>query len=155
MTRRKKIRQGRRKPLPPDEFAGQYHESLGTPDLGSGDLPSWTSSGGCYLGRSHSSRPPRAALLPGDVWTYRLTSPRYSVPTTPRPIPVHQGTQTEKPKHEIQHVPPTAESGTQTDLWATTSASDSEPIIYPGDERWGLIRVTLTASHICYRERRV
>ncbi|KAL0110707.1 hypothetical protein PUN28_013971 [Cardiocondyla obscurior] len=132
-TRRKKIRQGRKKPLPPDQFAGQYHESLGTPDPGSGDLPSWTSSGGCYLGRSHSSR----------------------VPTTPRSIPVHQVTQTEKPKHEIQHVPPTAESGTQTDLWATTSASDSEPIIYPGDERWGLIRVTLTAPHICYREHRV
>ncbi|KAL0125046.1 hypothetical protein PUN28_004296 [Cardiocondyla obscurior] len=82
----------------------------------------------------------KAALLPGDIRAYRLTSPRYQVPSTPRPIPVHQGTQTKEPSKTVQHAPITTELDTQTDLWATTSASDSEPVVYPGDEQWGLIK---------------
>ncbi|KAL0116400.1 hypothetical protein PUN28_009787 [Cardiocondyla obscurior] len=101
------------------------------------------------------TRPPKVALLPGDIKAYRLTSPRYRVLSRPRPIPVHQGTQTEEPSNTVQHAPITTESSTQTDLWATTSTSDSEPVTYPGDERWGSIRVTLTAPHISYRECRV
>ncbi|KAL0100573.1 hypothetical protein PUN28_019716 [Cardiocondyla obscurior] len=84
-----------------------------------------------------STRPSLSALIPGDIRAYRLTSPRYRVPSTPRPLPVTQRTQTDVTPHAVQHAPVTTESGTQTDLWATTSASDSEPATYPGDEKWG------------------
>ncbi|KAL0098883.1 hypothetical protein PUN28_020869 [Cardiocondyla obscurior] len=102
------------------------------------------------------TRPPKVALLPGDIRTYRLTSPRYRVPGTPQPLPVSQGTQTENLPATVAAPPPRqTNAGTQTDPWATSSASESEPILYPGDEQWGPIRVTLTAPHISYRERRV
>ncbi|KAL0110756.1 hypothetical protein PUN28_014009 [Cardiocondyla obscurior] len=101
------------------------------------------------------TRPPLSALIPGDIRAYRLTSPRYRLPSTPRPPPTTQETQTNGTPTAIQHAPQTTEVGTQTDPWATTSASDSEPITYPGDEKWGSIKVTLTAPHISYRERRV
>ncbi|KAL0132849.1 hypothetical protein PUN28_000509 [Cardiocondyla obscurior] len=74
------------------------------------------------------TRPPRAALLPGDMRTYRLISSRYRVP-------VYQGTQTEEPKHTIQHALLKTNTESQTDLWTTTSVSDSEPVTYPGDKR--------------------
>ncbi|KAL0128601.1 hypothetical protein PUN28_003756 [Cardiocondyla obscurior] len=101
------------------------------------------------------TRPPLSALIPGDIRAYRLRSPRYRIPSTPRPLPITQGTQTNGTPHAIQHAPVTTEVGTQTDPWATTFASDSEPVTYPGDEKWGPIKVTITAPHIFYRERRV
>ncbi|KAL0107409.1 hypothetical protein PUN28_015747 [Cardiocondyla obscurior] len=101
------------------------------------------------------TRPPLSALVHGDIRAYRLTSPRYRLPSTPRPLPTIQGTQTNGTPTAIQHAPRTTEVGTQTDPWATTSTSNSEPIAYPGDEEWGPIKVTLTAPHISYRERQV
>lgn len=51
------------------------------------------------------------------------------------------------------NTPAASNHSTQTDPWATTD--DDEPILLPGDDKWGPIKVTLTASHISYREKRL
>ncbi|KAL0110714.1 hypothetical protein PUN28_013978 [Cardiocondyla obscurior] len=100
--------------------------------------------------------PPTLGALSTEVATTAVLTGRPRSPCTPRPLPVTQGTQTEEPiLPAIQHEPQLINAETQTDPWATTLASDSEPVQYPGDERWGPIRVTLTAPHIFYRERRI
>ncbi|KAL0130282.1 hypothetical protein PUN28_002118 [Cardiocondyla obscurior] len=110
------------------------------------------------------TRPLRIYLAPGDVRIWRYTSPRWNqveqilspIPPTP-PVRIERGVQCGPSTTEraIQHAPVVTDSGVQCDPWATTSSSEAEPPILPGDEKWGPIRVTLTAPHISYRERRL
>ncbi|KAL0120372.1 hypothetical protein PUN28_008202 [Cardiocondyla obscurior] len=88
------------------------------------------------------TRPPRIYLAPGDVRVWCYTSP-----------PV-------EPSESAALAYPTNTTGAdrariQCDPWATTSSSEAEPPILPGDDKWGPIKVTLTAPHISYRERRL
>ncbi|KAL0120413.1 hypothetical protein PUN28_008240 [Cardiocondyla obscurior] len=110
------------------------------------------------------TRPPRIFMVPGDVRVWRYTSPRWNkvaravspIPPTP-PLRIERGTQVGSSTTEraIQHAPVVTESGTQYDPWASTSSSEVEVVTLPGDEKWGPIKVTLTAPHISYRERRL
>ncbi|KAL0120383.1 hypothetical protein PUN28_008213 [Cardiocondyla obscurior] len=110
------------------------------------------------------TRPPRIFLAPGDVRIWRYTSPRWNaissllslIPPTP-PVRIERGVQcgpciTER---AVQHAPVVTDSGTQYDPWATTSSSNAEPLMLPGDDKWGPIKITLTAPHISYRERKL
>lgn len=108
-------------------------------------------------------RPTRVLLKPGDPRIWRYTDPREdptSVPrllfplrrTSPRPN-VTRETQTSRlqTNHRvIQHAPEIDQHGTQTDPWASTSDDNDEPVVLPGYEIWGPIRVTITAPHISY-----
>ncbi|KAL0111274.1 hypothetical protein PUN28_012878 [Cardiocondyla obscurior] len=109
------------------------------------------------------TRPPRIFLAPGDIGVWRYTSPRWnqvSGPLSPisptPPVRIDRGVQCgpRTTDRAIQHAPTITESGVQCDPWATTLSSDAEPTLLPEDEKWGPIKVTLTAPHISYRERK-
>ncbi|KAL0116373.1 hypothetical protein PUN28_009767 [Cardiocondyla obscurior] len=105
--------------------------------------------------------PPRLTRLPKiflrgphDQRIWRDTSSSWPKPPPKLITGIGENAATQTEKHLFDHGSTTNEKKVQTDPWATTSEEEiEEPIKYPGDEKWGPIRVTITAPHITYRER--
>ncbi|KAL0130356.1 hypothetical protein PUN28_002180 [Cardiocondyla obscurior] len=104
------------------------------------------------------TRPPKTYLKgPQDQRIWRDTSPSWPKLPPKYITSLSESVATQTEKHLFDHAPGINEKEVQTDSWATLESSaeeeDEEPIKYFGDEKWGPIRVTLTAPHITYRER--